>query len=149
MSGTAAQRLRKRMSYNYDQLLERTWANLPEKLRSTSRFEIPRVKTFVHGKQTYIQNFKEITDALNRKPQHLLRFLSKELAAPAVISGTRVIIQRQLREQVIADRINNYAKEYVFCHECGRPDTKITEMSGEKIIKCAACGGWWPLKKIK
>ncbi len=137
------------MEYNYEKLLDRAWNSIPEKLRSMSRFEIPTANTFLEGNQTIIRNFNEIADILNRDSKHILTYLSKELAAPATFDGNRVIIQRVLRDAMINKRIEDYAKEYVLCHECKRPDTKITELSGEKIIRCTACGGWWPMKKIK
>jgi len=137
------------MEYDYEKLLGRAWNSLPEKLRSMSRFEIPVASTIIEGNQTIIRNFNEIADMLNRDPKHILTYLSKELAAPATFDGNRVIIQRVLRETMINKKIEEYANEYVLCHECKRPDTKITELSGEKIIRCTACGGWRPMGKIK
>lgn len=137
------------MEYNYEKLLDRVWNSLPEKLKSMSRYEIPVANTIVEGNQTIIRNFNEIADILNRDSRHILTYLSKELAAPATFDGNRAIIQRVLRGEMINKKIGDYAKEYVLCHECKRPDTKITELSGEKIIRCTACGGWWPMRKIK
>lgn len=137
------------MNYDYASLLDRAWANLPEELQNHSRFQMPEVDTLIEGNQTIITNFNEIVDVIRRKPQHLLTFLSKELAAPATFDGKRAIVQRVLKRNMIAKKVEDYAKIFVLCHECGRPDTKITELSGERIIKCTACGGWWPLRKIK
>lgn len=137
------------MNYDYISLVDRAWANLPEKLQNPSRFQMPEPDTLIEGNQTIITNFNEIADVLERKPQHLLTFLSKELAAPATFDGKRATIQRVLKKNMIEKKIEDYAKIFVLCHECGRPDTKITELSGERIIKCTACGGWWPLRKIK
>jgi len=137
------------MNYDYASLLDRAWANLPKELHNHSRFQMPEVDTLIEGNQTIITNFNEIVDVLRRKPQHLLTFLSKELAAPATFDGKRAIVQRVLKRNMIAKRVDDYAKIFVLCHECGRPDTKITELSGQRIIKCTACGGWWPLRKIK
>jgi len=137
------------MNYDYTSLLDRAWANLPEELQNHSRFQMPELDTLIEGNQTIITNFNEIVDSLGRKPQHLLTFLSKELAAPATFDGKRAIVQRVLKRNMIAKKVEDYAKIFVLCHECGRPDTKITELSGERIIKCTACGGWWPLRKIK
>ena len=137
------------MNYDYASLLDRAWANLPEELQDHSRFQMPEVDTLIEGNQTIITNFNEIVDVLRRKPQHLLTFLSKELAAPATFDGKRAIVQRVLKRNMIAKKVEDYAKIFVLCHECGRPDTKITELSGQRIIKCSACGGWWPLRKIK
>jgi len=137
------------MNYNYINLLDRAWANLPEKLQNPSRFQMPELDTLIEGNQTIITNFSEIADVLRREPQHLLTFLSKELAAPATFDGKRATILRVLKKSMITKKIEDYAKIFVLCHECGRPDTKITELGGQRIIKCTACGGWWPLRKIK
>lgn len=137
------------MEYNYSKLLDRAWESLPEKLKSHSRFEIPEAKIFVEGNQTIIKNFNEIANTLRRDTKHLLTFLLKELAAPGTFDGNRVVIQRVLRKHIIDKKIEDYVNEYVLCHECHRPDTKFTELEGQKIIKCTACGGWRPLRKIK
>ncbi len=135
--------------YEYGKLLDRAWENLPEKLKDHSRFEIPKVDSFVEGNQTIVRNFNEISSMLGRTPRHIQVYLSKELAALVIVEAKRLIINRVLRQDMINKRINEYAKEYVICHECGRPDTKFTELGGGKIIKCEACGGWRPLRKIK
>jgi len=137
------------MAYDYDVLLERVLTGLPEKLKKHDRYELPEADSFIEGNMTIIRNFHEISTSLRRKPEHLMKFLSKELAAPTNIDGNRVIIQRKLKKQVVDEKIKGYAKEFVMCHECGRPDTKITEMEGQRIVKCEACGGWWPMRRIK
>ncbi|HHQ45217.1 MAG TPA: translation initiation factor IF-2 subunit beta [Candidatus Altiarchaeales archaeon] len=140
---------RLKLDYEYGKLLDRAWKALPEDLKSHKRFELPKVDSLIEGKTTIIRNFTEIANSLDRSPQHILTFLSKELAAPAIIEGNRVVIQRNLKNKVLEDKIGDYAREYVLCHECERPDTQLTELEGEKIIKCTACGAWWPLRRIK
>lgn len=137
------------MKYDYEELLDRAWKNLPEDLKKHERFVIPPVDTHVEGNQTIIKNFNEISDILGRDSKHLFTFLVKELAAPGSLEGSRVIIQRVLRRHVIDKKIESYVNEYVLCHECGKPDTKFTDLSGQKIIRCAACGAWRPLRRIK
>jgi translation initiation factor 2 subunit 2 len=137
------------MDYVYDDLLERVWKSLPEKAKKHERFEIPEADAFIEGNVTIIRNFNEVSTALMRSPEHILKFISKEVAAPASVDGTRAIIQRKLKKQVIDDKIKAYAKDFVICHECTRPDTVLTELEGQKIVKCQACGGWWPLRRIK
>lgn len=130
-------------------LLDRAWDNLPDELKHHERFVIPQANTFVEGNQTIIKNFSEIADLLGRDPRHVYTFLLKELAAPGTLDGSRVVIQRALRKHVIDKKIEDYAVEYVLCHQCKKPDTKFTELEGERIIKCSACGAWRPLRKIK
>jgi len=135
--------------YDYDKLLDRAWGMLPEKLKSHERFEIPQAVTFVEGQTTIIKNFHEIAGILNRKPQHILTFLSKEIAAPALLEANRAVIQRVLKKVIIDAKIKEYTEEFVLCSQCKRPDTKFDDMEGQGIIKCAACGGWRPLRRIK
>jgi translation initiation factor 2 subunit 2 len=137
------------MEYNYNKLLDRAWESLPEEVKKHERFNIPQSVTFVEGNQTIIKNFSEIADLLGRDPKHVYTFLLKELAAPGTLEGNRVVMQRVLRQSVIDSKIEGYANEFVLCHECGKPDTKFTELAGEKIIKCSACGAWRPLTRIK
>jgi len=43
------------MEYNYNQLLDRCWENLPEGLKAHDRFTIPQANTFIEGNQTIIK----------------------------------------------------------------------------------------------
>ncbi|MFH1789321.1 MAG: translation initiation factor IF-2 subunit beta [Candidatus Altiarchaeota archaeon] len=137
------------MEYDHKKLLDRLWENLPEKLKTSERFEMPKADVWVEGNTTIIRNFNEIATTLDRKPKYILQYLSKELAAPTTLETNRAIIQRKLRKTAIDEKIHAYAKEYVICHQCGRPDTQITSLEDQKIVKCTACGGWWPLRRIK
>jgi len=141
--------VRQMMDSDYGRLLDRAWSMLPEHLGTPVRFEMPVAETFVEGNTTIIKNFGELADKLRREPDHMLKFLFKELAAPGIRDGGRVVMQRVLKQSVINKKIEDYAKEFVLCHECGKPDTNISELEGVKIIKCEACGGWWPMRRIK
>lgn len=138
-----------KMDVEYSRLLDRAWEMLPERLKTPVRFEMPQAETFVEGNTTIIKNFSELADKLRREPEHIMKFLFKELAAPGIRDSSRVIIQRVLKQSVINKKIEDYAREFVLCHECGKPDTGISELEGVKIIKCEACGGWWPMRRIK
>jgi len=135
--------------FDYAKLLDRAWSMLPEHLKTPLRFEMPQADTFVEGNTTIIKNFNELAATLRREPDHIMKFLFKELAAPGIRDGNRVIIQRVLKQSLINKKLEDYAKEFVLCHECGKPDTSIGGLEGIKIIKCEACGGWWPMRRIK
>jgi translation initiation factor 2 subunit 2 len=137
------------MDSGYNALLDRAWQKMPSHLKTLTRFELPQAETFVEGNTTIIKNLNEVAAKLRREPDHILKYLFKELAAPGIHDGSRGIIQRVLKQSVINKKIEDYATEFVLCHECGKPDTNITELEGVKIIKCEACGGWWPMRRIK
>jgi translation initiation factor 2 subunit 2 len=40
----------------------------------------------------------------------------------------------------INEKIEAYAKEFVICSECKKPDTELTKENRLMFIKCLACG---------
>lgn len=80
--------------YDYEKLLEKAYQELPENVKHhKSRFEVPGALVTIEGNKTIIENFKDIADALNRDPQHLLKFLLREIATAGTLEGRRVVLQ--------------------------------------------------------
>lgn len=125
---------------DYEKLLERGKEKLPKIVSSGSRFEIPKVNGFVQGNKTIINNFSGICSEFHRVPQHLLKYLQRELATPANIDGTRLILGRKLSSSFINSKIEKYAKDFVLCKDCGKPDTKLVKEGKFLYLKCMACG---------
>lgn len=120
---------------------------LPESIFEKERFEIPKIRGHIQGNRTIISNFLQIANLLGRKPEHMLKYILRGLATPgeikksgSVIMGTKVPASR------INEKIRQYANDYVFCSECGKPDTKIEKEKGFVFIKCMACGARHPIK---
>ena len=93
-------------------------------------------------------NFKDVAEGLNRDPQHLLKFLMRELGTAGNIEGQRAILQGKFTHYLINERIEDYVDKYVICHECNRPDTRIIREGRIFLLKCAACGATAPLKTL-
>ena len=51
---------------DYEELLDRAVEQLPQKVLETKRFQVPKAYSMIQGNRTMIQNFGEITDAMNR-----------------------------------------------------------------------------------
>ncbi|PIN93435.1 hypothetical protein COU61_00880 [Candidatus Pacearchaeota archaeon CG10_big_fil_rev_8_21_14_0_10_35_13] len=64
----------------------------------------------------------------------------RELAAPAIIDGERLILQRKLSSERINEKINSYSEEFVVCKECKKPDTELIKQEGYLFMHCLACG---------
>ncbi len=125
----------------YGLLLEKGFAELPETTAAkTERFEIPNVRGHIQGNKTIISNFFQIASALGREPEHLLKFILKELAAPGELTSSLLIIGTKIPASRINEKIEEYAKEFVICNECGKPDTKLIKEGGITYKKCMACG---------
>ncbi|MBS3113256.1 translation initiation factor IF-2 subunit beta [Candidatus Woesearchaeota archaeon] len=131
---------------DYKEMLKKAKKELPEDVKNTERFEIPKVKGHIQGNKTIITNFTQIIDALRRDAQHLLKYLLKELATPGEITKTSLIIGAKVSASKINEKIERYAKEYVLCKECNKPDTTILKEGDFAFIKCMACGAKHPVK---
>lgn len=125
---------------NYEDMLKKAREKLPEPSVATERFEIPKVRGQIEGNKTIISNFNQIADILNRKPQHLLKYVLKELATPGVFRGQSVIFGSKMPASRINEKISQYAEEFVFCKECSKADTKITKDGDVYYLKCQVCG---------
>ena len=126
---------------DYKKLLEEARKELPEHVFQKERFEMPKVKGHIQGSRTVISNFLQIANDLRRDADHMLKFVLRELATPGEIkkSGS-VIVGSKVPASRINDKIKQYANTYVFCYECGKPDTKIEKEGNLSFIKCTACG---------
>ncbi|MBN3037043.1 MAG: translation initiation factor IF-2 subunit beta [Candidatus Diapherotrites archaeon] len=134
---------------SYEELLDNLYTQLPEKLKEKTRFKMPEFRSMIQGKQTIVQNFVDVAEDLRRDPKHLMKFITKETAAPCNIDGKRLIMKGRIRDRVLNDRLEAYAKEYVLCGECGKPDTTLVTQEGVTYLKCEACGGRRPVSLIK
>jgi len=125
---------------DYNELLDKAYDKLSKVKKSDNRFEVPKIESSIQGNQTIIRNFKAVTQAIRREPKHLLKFLSKELAAPGNFDGNRAILQTKIPARNLEAKLDAYIKEYVFCNECKRPDTKLVKEGRITLMVCEACG---------
>ncbi len=128
------------MSADYAKLLDRAYSTLPKSVGTGERFEIPRVVGIRMGRRTILQNFGDISSKINRDPHHLLKFLSRELATAASLDGGRAIFQGRFDVQTVTRLLNIYAKRFVICPICNRPDTKVEKEGRYLFLRCEACG---------
>ncbi|MCL2116107.1 MAG: translation initiation factor IF-2 subunit beta [Methanobrevibacter sp.] len=133
---------------NYESLLSRAIEQLPPEVFETKRFNVPKAYSVIQGNRTFIQNFKEVAEALNRDPQHVLKFLLRELGTAGNLEGGRAILQGKFTHFLINERLDEYVVKFIICHECNRPDTKIIREDRIFILKCTACGAKAPLKTL-
>lgn len=131
---------------SYEELLKKAREKLPEKQASIERFEMPKVKGHIQGNKTIISNFSQIVSTLGREPDHLLKYLQRELATPALIDGPRLILGRKLAASLINSKIEQYALDFVLCKVCKKPDTILIKENNVLFMKCQACGAKNPIR---
>lgn len=124
----------------YEKLLDEAYKKV-KKIESTSdRFEIPKVQGHFEGKKTILTNFFQIVSYLRRSPEHLLKFLLKELAVSGQIEGERLVLNLNVPSAKINQKVEEYVKEFVLCRECKKPDTELKREDRLSFIHCLACG---------
>lgn len=133
---------------NYEELLNEAYKKVKPIEGSKDRFEIPLVQGHIEGIRTIITNFKQIADYLRRNPEHLEKFLQKELAAPSKLDGDRAIFVKKIPAKKIDEKIAIYVEKYVTCRECKKPDTTLERQGEYYWIHCLACGAKHSLAKI-
>ena len=130
---------------DYEDMLEKGQEEVPDDLDTESRFEMPEVKTRRDGSRTVLENFSKFADKFNREEKHLSKYIQNELGTAGHIEGDELVLNGEFRRGKINDRIEAYAEDYVFCDECGRPDTDLVKEKGVEILKCQACGARNPV----
>lgn len=130
----------RKMRYDYEELLKRARSQIPEVVSKHERLELPRLYHSVIGMRTIIHNFKEMADALNRDPQHLLKFLTREMATAATLQESRAIFKGKFSQETFERLIQRYIESFVTCPVCKLPDTKIVKEKRLSFLMCEACG---------
>jgi len=128
------------MKYDYEELLKRARSQIPEIVSKHERLELPMLHHSVIGMRTIIHNFKEIADVLNRDPQHLLKFLTREMATAATMQESRAIFKGKFLQDTLEKLTQRYMESFVICPVCKRPDTKIVREKRLSFLVCEACG---------
>ncbi|GBE19567.1 translation initiation factor IF-2 subunit beta [archaeon BMS3Abin17] len=124
----------------YEKLLEQAYKQVKKVDTSNSRFEIPKIEGHIEGKKTILTNFLQIASHLRREPEHFQKFLLRELAASGHIEGERLVLNNKVPSTKINQKIEDYAKEFVLCKECSKPDTELIKEDRLTFIHCLACG---------
>jgi translation initiation factor 2 subunit 2 len=139
---------REEMKYDYDELLKRACSQMPEILLKRERLELPQLLISTVGMRTVISNFKEVGDVLDRDPQHILKFLTREMATAATFHDSRAIFQGKFRRDSFERLLQRYMESFVICPVCKRPDTKVVKEKRLAFLVCNACGARSSIKQL-
>ena len=134
---------------NYEDMLDSAYEDVEVNEEACEgRFEILNVKGHHEGVRTMISNFLQVATCLRRRSEHLLKFLGKELGIQGEIKGERAIFSRKVSSRDVNAKIEKYAKAYVLCEKCGKPDTELDDEGGKLFVRCLACGNKSEVNKI-
>jgi len=136
------------MKYDYDELLNRARSQMPQVLLKRGRLELPQLLISTVGMRTVISNFKELADVLDRDPQHILKFLTREMATAATYHDGRAIFQGRFQSDSFKRLLTRYIESFVTCPVCKSPDTKIVKEKRLAFLVCNACGAKSSIKQL-
>lgn len=131
---------------SYNKMLDIAYSQIKSVNSDGGRFEMPKIEGHFQGKKTVLTNFWAVAAALRRDVEHVQKFMLKELAVSGNIDGDRLILNKKVPRDKINSKIEQYAKEFVICRECGKPDTEIMKKDRINILKCLACGSTQPIR---
>jgi translation initiation factor 2 subunit 2 len=129
----------------YEKMLEEAYKNVKQTSSTGERFETPKIEGSFEGRKTILTNFFQIANQLRREPEHLLKFLTKELATQAVKEQDKIILNKKVSSKIINPKIEQYVKDFVLCKECKKPDTQIVKDERQTYLHCLACGAKHPI----
>lgn len=132
---------------DYEELLDKAYEKIPENVKQSSRFEIPKVELRIESRNTFIINFNKIISTLNRDRRHFLGIFLKSAGTMGEVRGQQLFMKGQYKEQVLNRLIENYTKTYVLCSICNKPDTQIQREGKSIYLKCTACGARLEIKE--
>ena len=124
----------------YEEMLKLAKEKLPKVQSKSERFAVPKIQGHVEGNKTILINIFSIADLIARQPDHILKYLQRELATPGYFQDKRLVFGRKLASQMINEKVKRYVEIFVLCEQCGKPDTQLLTEDGKLIKKCTACG---------
>lgn len=126
---------------DYEDSLDRALSETPDIEGNSDRFELPEPDLRAEGNVTVFENFQAVIDRLDRRENHVMKFLQNELGTSGHIDESgRARLTGEFRERRVADVLEAYLDAYVRCPECGLPDTSLETEQGATLISCDACG---------
>ena len=134
---------------DYKELLKKVMDSTPKKEIDDDRFKLPKAEIFYEGNTTVIKNFDKISDAINREPDLILKFLLGGLGTAGELEGSRIVFQGKIPAKSIQDKLKEYIDTFVICSECNRPDTHLVKEGRTMLIRCDACGAFRSVKSRK
>ncbi|RLJ02485.1 MAG: translation initiation factor IF-2 subunit beta [Candidatus Aenigmatarchaeota archaeon] len=121
----------------YKEMLDKVYEKI-KKGEIKDRINIIKPEISSSGNKTIISNFEQFCNSIRRDKKQVAKFLYKELATSGFVDRGRLILQT--RSPILEDKIQKYLKNFVYCHECGKPDTILQKEGRFYILKCEACG---------
>ena len=132
---------------DYESSLNRAMDDVTDVQGSGERLSVPDVEAQKDGAFTRLTNLEAIADALSREPDHVHRFVQRELGTNGKFQDGVGRYNGNFSAHEFDAVIDSYVAEYVTCSECGLPDTRLVTEDRTQMLRCDACGAFRPVQK--
>ena len=126
--------------YSEDYLLDRLYNTIGEN-GIKGIIVMPKIVSNIENKKTYITNFQEIQQKIERNfVVSLMDFIKTELATEVSLSAdNKLVITHVFRPASLEKVIKNYIINYIQCKSCLSGDTVINKENKIIFINCNKC----------
>ena len=131
----------------YEASLDRAMDAVPDIAGSDERLDLSEPHAQRDGAFTRFTNLGDIADELSREPDHLHRFIQRELGTSGKLEEGRARYSGNFSTSDFEHAIDQYVVEFVTCSECGLPDTRLVRENRTPMLRCDACGAFRPVSK--
>lgn len=155
---TADSSIHQDVGLSYQELLSRFFdilkANNPELAgdRTGPKFRIPPPVCLRDGKKTIFSNIQDISEKLQRSPEHLIQYLFAELGTSGSVDGQkRLVIKGKFQSKQMENVLRRYILEYVTCKTCKSINTALKKEQSNRLffLVCKSCGSTRSVSSIK
>mgnify|MGYP001558581159 CR=1 FL=1 len=131
----------------YEMLLDKAYEKI-KKVETSERFEIPEIESLIEGNKTIVSNMQVIASKLSREVEHIVKFLTRELASQGLFRGNRLVFNTKISKKSLQDKLSDYVNEFVMCKECKKPDTSLAKRDRIWFMNCSACGAKTSIRSL-
>jgi translation initiation factor 2 subunit 2 len=128
------------INYTLDYMLDRAYSELKQREKKKIVFIQPVIKNY--NRKTYIINFKDFCDRINRLPDFVNNFLTKELNCQTSYNLTEIKelkIDTTLKHSIVQTALTTLIKSYVICLNCKSGNTNIKKINRINYLICSDC----------
>ncbi len=136
--------------YSYEMMLERLY-KLMNKGEDTSKIKIsiPIVERLGSKKVIWV-NFQDCVRALNREPDHIMKFFFNFLTTTGNLDGEgKFIFKNVFKSQQIKTALDEYITKYVVCKSCKKGNTVFSKERGLTFLNCKNCHASSTVEEIR
>ena len=125
--------------YDINFLLDRAYGSFTI---NSGKIKLVTAKCEYVNRKTYFTNFPEVCTSINRKPEELRSYISKELKMETSIKGTGYLkINGRLKNmKIIGTLVTNFVLDHVMCKTCRSCKTRTEKEKRTTYLLCDACG---------